>query len=245
MSRDRRSAIFHFAMFTQHVPWWIPAGGFALACAAGVINAVGFLGVGHEALSHMSGNVTLIGTHLIAAEYAHLRRAFTLVLCFFAGSLISGLIIRQSTLKLGRRYGVALAVESALLVLAAYFLRHGATFGSYLAATACGLQNAMATTYSGAVIRTTHVTGIITDIGIAVGLWARRHQVDWRRIRLYLVLLAGFTVGGVLGAIGFRWLRYDTLLIPAALTGFAGVGYAIMNRRAHQESNPPIRVTTR
>jgi uncharacterized membrane protein YoaK (UPF0700 family) len=43
---------------------------------------------------------------------------------------------------------------------------------------ACGLQNAMATGYSGAVIRTTHVTGIVTALGIAVGLAARRERVD-------------------------------------------------------------------
>jgi uncharacterized membrane protein YoaK (UPF0700 family) len=223
-------------MFTQHVPRWIPIGGFTLACSAGVINAVGFLGVGHEAISHMSGNVTLLGNHVVFAEHAHLRRAAALIVCFFAGSLLSGLVVRQSTLKLGARYGVALALESLLLFLATYFLHHGSSFGDYLAATACGLQNAMATSYSGAVVRTTHVTGIITDIGIAIGLWARRDPVDWRRIRLYLVLLAGFTVGGLLGAVGFRLLSYDTLLIPATLTGVGGFAYAILIHGARLRS---------
>src|SRR3712207_4676502 len=103
-------------MFTQPVPRWIPVGGFTLACAAGVINAVGFLGVSHEALSHMSGNVTLFGLHVVAGERAPALRLALLVLWFFAGSLLSGVIIRQSTLKLGPRYGVALSFESALLV---------------------------------------------------------------------------------------------------------------------------------
>lgn len=219
-------------MFTQPVPRWIPVGGFTLACAAGMINAVGFLGLGREAISHMSGNVTLFGLHLADADRALATRAALVIVCFFSGSLLSGLIIRQSTLKLGRRYGVALAFESFLLVGAAYFLRHGAAFGDYLAAMACGLQNAMATTYSGSVVRTTHVTGIITDIGIALGLWARRHAVEWRRVGLHLNLLVGFTVGGVLGTLSFQHLRYDTLLVPAALTGIGGIGYAIINHRA-------------
>lgn len=218
-------------MFSQPVPRWVPIGGFALTCAAGAINAVGFLGLGHEALSHMSGNVTLFGLHAATANYTLARRALLLVLCFFAGSVLSGLVIRQSTLKLGRRYGVALALESLLLVLAAYFLRHDEAFGDYLAATACGLQNAMATTYSGAVVRTTHVTGIVTDLGIALGLWARRHRVDTGRMQLYLILLAGFAAGGVLGALGFHAFRYDTLLFPAALTGAVGIAYAILNHR--------------
>lgn len=225
-------------MFSQPVPRWIPLGGFTLTCAAGIINAVGFLGVGHEALSHMSGNVSLLGLHTAAGAAPLAFRAFLLVLCFFAGSLLSGMIVRQNTLKLGRPYGVALGVESALLIGATYFLRHGVTFGDYLAAMACGLQNALATTYSGAVIRTTHITGILTDVGIAIGHWARRHAVDWRRVRLYLVLLAGFTVGGVLGALSFQRWRYDTLLIPAALVAVGAVASELLARHARRAQTP-------
>lgn len=212
-------------MFTKQVPPWIPVGGFALASAAGCINAVGLLSLARHAISHMSGNVTLVGIELGVADYSAAGRTFVIVLCFFLGCLASGLIIRESTLRLGRRYGVALATESALLVLATWFLRHGQPLGVYLAAMACGLQNAMATGYSGAVIRTTHVTGIVTDLGLAVGLWARRQPVDWRRLRLYLVLLLGFFFGSALGAIGFTHFRYDTLLFPAAVTGLTGIAY--------------------
>src|SRR5690606_36376599 len=130
---------------------------------------------------------------------------------------------RQSTLRLGRRYGVVLALESALLFAAVYFLRRGSFTGDYLASMACGLQNAMATSYSGAVIRTTHLTGVVTDLGIACRHWLRRQPVDWGRFRLYGVLLIGFTLGGILGTLGFHHLSYDTLLFPAAMTGLAGL----------------------
>ena len=91
---------------------------------------------------------------------------------------------------------------------------------------ACGLQNAMATSYSGAVIRTTHMTGIVTDLGIALGLLARGEPVDRRRMGLYLVLLAGFFAGGILGAAGFARFGYDMLLGPALLSGITGIGFA-------------------
>lgn len=91
---------------------------------------------------------------------------------------------------------------------------------------ACGLQNAMATSYSGAVIRTTHLTGVVTDLGIACGHWLRGQPVDRARFRLHAVLLLGFFSGGVLGAIGYHNIGYNTLLFPAALTGFAGLLYA-------------------
>lgn len=156
--------------------------------------------------------------------------------------MLSGLIIRQSGLKAGRRYGVALTCESLLLIAATHFLRHGSVMADYLATMACGLQNAMATSYSGAVIRSTHMTGMITDLGIALGLAARRESVDWRPMRLYAVLLTGFFVGGVLGGYRFSHLGTDCLVIPAAITGVTGVVYTILKHRTpHRLAHPPDR----
>jgi uncharacterized membrane protein YoaK (UPF0700 family) len=217
-------------MLSRPIPRWILVGGFLLTCSAGCINAVGFLGVHQQALSHLTGAVSNLGIGLVGANSAALFHVAMIIACYFAGCVLSGMIIRQSTLKAGRRYGVALAVESLLLVGAAYFLRHGAYAGDHLAAMACGLQNAMATSYSGAVVRTTHITGIVTDLGIALGLLARGERVDWRRLGLYGLLLTGFFAGGVLGALAFPRFSYDTLLFPAAITGIGGVSYVLLKQ---------------
>ena len=193
---------FFPAMLSKPIPLWIVAGGMALAAIAGCINAVGFVGAHHLALTHMSGTVTNLGGEVALGQYEVARHTALMLIFFFLGCVLSGVIIRHSTLRAGRRYGFALTVEAGLLVAATYFLRHGARSGDYLATMAAGLQNAMATTYSGAVIRTTHVTGIVTDLGIAMGLAARREAVDWRRMKLYLALLAGFFGGSIAGAIG-------------------------------------------
>lgn len=212
-------------MLTKPVPLWIMVGGFTLAMMGGCINAVGLLCAQSHATSHLSGTVTNLGMDLAQQHYPLARHAALVIVFFFLGSVLSGLIIRQSTLKAGRRYGGALACEAVLLVAAAYLLRHESPNGLYLASMACGLQNAMATTYSGAVIRTTHVTGIVTDFGIALGLTARGLKPDWRRMRLYFVLLTGFLTGATFGAFGYRDLGADTLLFPAAIAGVVGVGY--------------------
>jgi uncharacterized membrane protein YoaK (UPF0700 family) len=225
-------------MLSKSVPAWILAGGFVLTCIAGSINAVGFLGVHHQALSHMSGTATILSTELAGGRGGFAAHAAWVLVCFFLGCLLSGLIIRRSTLQAGRRYGVALAVESALLFAAAYFLRQGSDYGDYLATMACGLQNAMATTYSGAVIRTTHVTGIVTDLGIAAGNFIRREPVESRRVVVHLVLLGGFLVGGVLGGLGYQQWGFDTLFIPAVLTGLTGTGYALYRHRRHLPLTP-------
>jgi uncharacterized membrane protein YoaK (UPF0700 family) len=131
--------------------------------------------------------------------------------------------------------GAALALEGLLLLLAAFCMRRQLETGSYLASSACGLQNAMATTYSGAVLRTTYVTGIVTDIGSALGHGLRGLEVDWPRLRLYGLVLTGFLLGGIVGALLFNQVGTDALFYPAALTlivALAYTGYA-HHRRLH------------
>lgn len=221
----------------RHVatPGWVYFGGLVLAATAGIINAVGFLGAHHQALSHMTGSVTMMGMELTRGHHDVAWHAFAILAAFFLGCLISGLIIQQSSFRLSRRYGVALACESAALFLAVYFLRRGTGAGEFLAAMACGLQNAMVTTYSGASMRTTHVTGMVTDLGIACGHFLRGMAVDWFRFRMFGVLFLGFLFGGVIGALSYDRFGYDTLLFPAALSGVTGIGYTIYKHQ-HRKS---------
>jgi len=67
----------------------------------------------------------------------------------------------------------------------------------------------------------------VTDLGIAFGQAVRGQAVDWFRMRLYGTLLGGFALGGVLGAWGFGWFGYGTLMFPAMITGGTGLGYTV------------------
>ncbi len=209
------------------LPAWVWLGGWVLAFIAGVVNAVGFLGIGHEAVSHLTGTATLSA---IALAHGNLREFlhFALVaIAFFLGAILSGAIIQKSALKLGRRYGAVLFLESTMLFFAIPILSSGHFAGLYLAACACGLQNAMASSYSGAVIRTTHVSGMVTDIGIILGHWLRGLPCDLKSLRLYGLLISGFVAGGVLGALLFAQFLYLALLLPATLTGLAALVYTL------------------
>jgi uncharacterized membrane protein YoaK (UPF0700 family) len=196
------------------------------------VNAVGFLGMHHQAISHMSGTVTVLSNELATGRYSLAVYAAAVIFSFFLGSVLSAAIIRQSALKLGRRYGFVLMIESVLLFGAWRMLTDGNYTGDCLAAMACGLQNAMATHYSGAIIRTTHMTGIITDLGIAVGLKLRGDTIDGRRIGLYLVLISGFFLGGILGSWGYTQIGFEALVFPATLTGISGCAYFIFRHLA-------------
>jgi uncharacterized membrane protein YoaK (UPF0700 family) len=209
----------------RRLPRWAWFGGMVLTCIAGMINAVGYLGFRHQAVTHLTGSTTLAGAALSSGDLAEAAHWFLIIVAFMGGAVISGIIVQQPSLKLGRPYGVALMLESLLLFAAVPLIHQQNDLGLYLASAACGLQNAMATTYSGTVLRTTHLSGSFTDVGIALGQLLRGLETDVLRLRLYLMLIASFFVGSVLGGLFFHRIGELTLLIPAALTGVAGLSY--------------------
>jgi uncharacterized membrane protein YoaK (UPF0700 family) len=190
-----------------------------------MINIVGLLGFEHQAVTHLTGTTSMLSDAASLGDWLSFAKLLAVAGAFLAGAIASGFVIQDSTLKLGRRYGVALALESLLLCCAVPLLARQSHWGVCLASAACGLQNAMATTYSGSSVRTTHLSGMFTDLGIFVGHLLRRMPVDWRRLKLCALIISGFFCGGIGGAAAFRKLGYAALFFPAAFTGAGALAY--------------------
>jgi len=205
---------------------WAWAGGALLAANAGMVNAVGLKSYAHQAVTHVTGSTTLFTLAVAHLDLAALSDLGMVLLSFVAGAALSGFIVQKDALKLGRRYGVALLIESLLLMVAAFLMRSNNGLASYFASAACGLQNALATTYSGAVVRTTHVTGVVTDLGIAIGRRLRGESVPANQPTLLAILFAGYLLGGVTGALIYHRAGSATLGIPAAVTALLALSYS-------------------
>jgi uncharacterized membrane protein YfcA len=81
------------------------------------------------------------------------------------------------------------------------------------------------------VFRTTHVSGMFTDLGIYLGHRLRGLEVDTLRVRVCVLVIGAFMLGGVAGALLFAHLREHSLLIPAVLTGLCGALYSVYRKR--------------
>jgi len=223
------------------LPRWVEFGSFVLALIAGLVNAIGILGVKHQSLSHLSGSATLFGSGLLSDSFSDLLHLFLVILSFLLGAAISGYFLNSGALKLGRNYSRLLFLEAVLLAVAAYCLTIDSLNGHFFASAACGLQNALVTTYSGAVIRTTHVTGIFTDLGLMLGARVRGELLDTRKTWLLVLIIVGFIIGGTMGAFLFDLLSYHAMFVPAAMCMLLAISYAIYNFiynvKAHRESN--------
>jgi uncharacterized membrane protein YoaK (UPF0700 family) len=180
----------------------------------------------------MSGIVSAIADDLVLGDVVLVFAGFASLLAFLCGAACTAVLVnwgrRRSTQS---EFALPLMLEAALLLL---FGLMGTTLGQYrvvfvpaTVALLCflmGLQNAIITKISKAEIRTTHVTGLATDIGIEIGkalYWNHGHHnlpavvANRPKLRLLASLLGMFFVGGVVGALGFRHLGY-TATIPLA-----------------------------
>jgi len=193
--------------------------GVALAFVAGAINAGGFLAV-NQYTSHVTGAVSSAADHLALGAWDLALDAVGAVLSFLLGAACTALAVNYGRRrKLASEYALPLLLEAVLLlafgVLGARLARVDTLFVPATVMLLCflmGLQNALITKLSHAEIRTTHLTGIVTDIGIELGrmlYWNRdssQPPVGANRARLTLLasLLLSFFLGAVLGALGFK-----------------------------------------
>jgi uncharacterized membrane protein YoaK (UPF0700 family) len=208
--------------------------GFALAFVAGAINAGGFLAV-QQYTSHMTGIVSAMADNLVLGGYGLVLAGAGAILSFLCGAACTAVLVNYMRRQnLYSEYALPLLVEAMLLLgFGVVGARMSSTGGLFVAVTIMllcfmmGLQNAVVTKLSHAEIRTTHMTGIITDIGIELGkllYWnaddgAKHPKVlaNRGRLRVLSLLLLSFFVGGVAGALGFKYVGYLSTVPLAGL----------------------------
>ncbi|MGR3721958.1 YoaK family protein [Abyssibius alkaniclasticus] len=218
---------------------------YILACIAGAVNAGGFLLLG-QYTSHMTGYMSQIADQIVLQNFTLAFQGMMAVALFLSGAICSAFIINWAKAFHPRqRFSLPIGLQGALLLAFAFSGRIGLPlYGAQMLGLAIlsfvmGLQNATITKISGAVIRTTHVTGIVTDIGIELGrgLFGQAYRVQHARgNREKLRLLAGivlmFFFGGLVGALGYSfvgtWFSVPMAMILLAISALA----ALRPRRA-------------
>ncbi|MBP9155881.1 MAG: DUF1275 domain-containing protein, partial [Xanthomonadales bacterium] len=81
------------------------------------------------------------------------------------------------------------------------------------------------------VLRTSHLTGMFTDLGISLGHVLRGSGYDKRRLQLCLIVISAFFIGGIASALLFARIGYATLYVPAGLALLFAGGYAVYRWR--------------
>ena len=208
--------------------------GYLMAFNAGAINAGGFL-VLHLYTSHMTGFMSMMADSLVLGNTTLVLSALGALVSFLSGAAVSAILVNWARLyQLRSTYALPLLLVTMLMLVFGLLGAVSTQWKTWFAVPATvlllsfmmGVQNATLTKMSHASIRTTHMTGVVTDLGMELGkmvFWNRAaregaHPVhaNWSRMRLYAGLLAMFFIGGLLGAWGFQHWGF-VCVVPLAL----------------------------
>lgn len=204
-------------------------GGLLLACIAGYVNTMMIL-LGAPPVTHLTGSISRLSADIGHLNFEDAKVVGSLVVSFLLGAMLAGVFLHSSNLRLGRRYGVAIIIECLILFVAALLIPHSLMGAASCAAAGAGLQNAMAASYRNMIIRTTHMTGILTDLGFLLGQSLKGHRRHGRQVLMLSSLLIAFLSGGVIGAIVGADDPQRGLLIPSALLALMGLAYFVLRR---------------
>lgn len=205
----------------------------SLALLGGGMNAFAILQFALTA-SHITGSITRISTDLIYNNMLHLEIMLSLVCSFFLGAIVSGIIIGSGRdFELRKRYGDTFIFIGVLLKFIDYYI-YGKLIFVFVLAFALGIQNGLFIRYKGMVIRTTHMTGTVTDLGVVIGHYLRGNKdITWK-IKYYAINILSFIIGGLIVALGFKYLGRGIINYISISYIFSGIYYFLLRYKYYK-----------
>lgn len=220
-----------------------------LSFVAGIVNVAGFLAV-QRLTTNVTGHFAFFVDEIFKLNFWQGFVYFLYIFFFFLGSFTSNLIVELISKTNDRFiYIIPTLIESSILFFLALFGHSLISQNPNLLACsllfAMGLQNSLVTTISNAAVRTTHLTGLFTDLGIELSqlfFYKQKEQKDklHSSIKLRLTIITFFFLGGLLGGILYSSLNLYVLAIGASVL-IIGVIYddiklkLILQKRSYHE----------
>jgi uncharacterized membrane protein YoaK (UPF0700 family) len=193
-----------------------------LSFVAGIVNVVGFLSV-QRLTTNVTGHFAYFIDEVFKLDFWNGFVYFLYIFFFFLGSFISNFLVEIISKKNDSLvYIIPTIIESIILLSMAFFgqffISQNPDLLAFSLLFAMGLQNSLVTTISNATVRTTHLTGLFTDLGIDLSqlfFYKYKEQKDklLSSIKLRLTIISFFFIGGIVGGVFYTTLGLYTLTI--------------------------------
>jgi len=197
-----------------------------LCLNAGFINAAGFLAFS-VLTTNVTGHAALLAVNIASMNFRSTRMVALWLFLFLAGAFLSSFYISAVGRNKTFAYTMPIVFIIVILLFVAIFghhYNHTLPETEYFAGSllfSMGIQNAMVSMISGSVVRTTHLTGMFTDLGIdlseAVHSFKTLNAVVKRRIALRLAIIISFLSGGILGSLIFVQAGFFAFYAPVSI----------------------------
>lgn len=217
-----------------------------LSFAAGSVNVAGFFAF-TVLTTNVTGHVANLARLLVERDFRIANTVEIWILCFFAGSFFSSFLIDWLKHRKNQySSSVPIVIEATILLSIALF---GQNFDRYMGLEifvgvllfTMGMQNSIVSVVSGSVVRTSHLTGMFTDLGINLSrlIFAKPDEklLLNRKITLHLMIVLFFFLGGICGGFLFQVVRFEAFVLPVSVLMLAlfydliRINYFILRRK--------------
>lgn len=196
-----------------------------LSFVAGIVNVTGFLAI-QRLTTNVTGHFAFFVDEIFKLDFWRGFIYFLYIFFFFLGSFASNLLVEIISRKNENYvYIIPTIIESLILFFAAFaghfFMSKNPDLLAFCLLFAMGLQNSLVTTISNATVRTTHLTGLFTDLGIELSqlfFYKHKEQKDklFSSIKLRLTIISFFFIGGIIGGVFYSKIGLYVLTIAGA-----------------------------
>lgn len=202
-----------------------------LSANAGLINVTGVLSIG-ILTTNVTGHFAFFAEELTQGQYKLALNFLLFILSFLFGSFFSSLLTEFLDQKDKKSsHALPISIEIVILfVMGSYLYYSDEQISSTIIASillfAMGMQNSLVTQISESTVRTTHLTGLFTDLGIELSqLFFHSNVLDKQKlvksIKLRLTIILFFLLGGITGGYLFNYIKEATLILAAIILLFA------------------------
>lgn len=199
---------------------------FLLSAIAGFMNATSII-LFSATSSHHTGNLTHGMIALLEGNYEKFIHLLIILLAFFLGSLLSGFLFPTQVFKLTRRYGY-IQLVSAFAIAVGSFVLKDPLWQSLGTAIILGLQNGMFVYYKGMIVRTTHMSGNLTDAGLAIGRSLAGKRSELWKARFQLMNISSFAIGALVGSFLLIRTEVNIWFVASSLYLVSGILYFLL-----------------
>lgn len=193
-----------------------------LSFIAGIVNIAGVLSVA-TLTTNVTGHFAFFAEEIALKDYSKAVTILVYIFFFLFGAFISNLMMEIMSIKKPRiAHAFPMVLEVLILTFVGLSQNFNPNYIAYLLLFAMGLQNALVTKISQSVVRTTHLTGLFTDLGIELSqLFFYKKELETKRLArsifLRLSIIFFFFIGCVSGGLLYETYELKILLF-AALT---------------------------
>ena len=196
-----------------------------LSFVAGIVNVAGFFAV-QRLTTNVTGHFAFFVDEIFKLNFWEGFVYFLYIFFFFLGSFFSNLLIEIISRKDDHYiYVVPASIECLILFVIGLWgqdlINKSPNTIAFSLLFAMGLQNSLVTTISSASVRTTHLTGLFTDLGIEISQLFFYKAKDEKNklissIKLRFTIISFFFTGGIIGGVFYSKVGLQTLIFAAA-----------------------------